>query len=92
LISTIALTVTGCWKKKYDYAYTSWIVNLTTDTLDIFIGRDRLNTYSEPVLRFTLLPFDTLDGNESRIFGFSANEGINPVQLRFSSSIILPRI
>jgi len=85
LIFTIALIATGCWEKNYDYAYDICIHNKTSDTLIFKIGLVHLNS-GEFYRVITLYPNDTMNGNESALGGFSANEGVNPVHSCFSSS------
>jgi len=77
--------LSSCWEKNYDYAYDIKIENATPDTLRLLIGQVNSTTITEPLYSIDLLPYETQNGNKSGLYGMKANEGINPIQLRFSN-------
>ncbi|MFA6126166.1 MAG: hypothetical protein WC699_02580 [Bacteroidales bacterium] len=86
-IKTIALiclvtVLSGCWSKKYDYAYNGIINNATGDTLKMVFGK-KINNISQfgKFNTYTLFPNDTLWYDKNDYFqGYEIPEGMEPVQ------------
>ena len=81
-VGLLSFTLTACFQKKYDYEYTTYLVNSTSEqiSLKIYI---KGNTYRDIDISMN----DTLDGGESRLGGFGLNSEIdNPTKYFFTKS------
>jgi hypothetical protein len=85
LIIFLSILNTGCLDKKYDYGYSIWIKNETSDTLYIQIGLTTINT-QRTSHQFAILPNDTIDGVESLLGGMKIKEGMDPAEYFFNET------
>jgi len=84
-IILILFVFAGCWEKKYDYTYETFLVNSTKDTLNVIIGVKNTNISTEYFRNLTIPPNDTLDGNENGFGGKSINEDMELMKTWFVS-------
>jgi hypothetical protein len=82
---SLLIMLSGCWEKNYEYDYTICLANLSKDTVNMLIGKTTLNTTEHSLYNIVIAPNDTLNGNESGLYGFETNEYTNAIEHRFQT-------